>query len=267
MGLTNEQRFVAKRIHRVAKKRNRDRNPKNNVSRREVISALETGLVESNLRNLDYGDRDSVGWRQERGHYGPVSERRKLGKSINRFYDETNSERGNYRTAGQLAQAVQRSAHPGRYDARKGQAVDILKWLKGSSGTPAQGRARTKVTKTVTPGADTSEMIAQGKASYLANRHDPDALLNYARVRDEAKAIERENPRRVKVSRKVVAGGRERAPAKPGSGPRRRLRAARTANKGAKHVGGVGDARGLFLRWARPRTERRGRWRCGVGTT
>ena len=45
------------------------------AKRSELIAALMTSIVEAGGSNPAGGDRDSVGWRQERGHYGSVAER------------------------------------------------------------------------------------------------------------------------------------------------------------------------------------------------
>lgn len=102
------------------------------ASHKEKLAAIETALVESNARNLGYGDRDSEGWRQERtsiygtGPQGP----RNVRASARRFFEESISDTGGTRgagmSAGQLAQTIQASAHPERYDQRKAEAVAIL---------------------------------------------------------------------------------------------------------------------------------------------
>ncbi len=98
---------------------------------KQLLSAVETGLVESNLANLDYGDADSEGWRQERtslygtGPNGPTD----VAASAKRYFEETLSDTGgNLKglTAGNVAQAAQGSAYPERYDERKSEAKGLL---------------------------------------------------------------------------------------------------------------------------------------------
>lgn len=114
---------------------------KQGVSRQALKSAIETGLVESNLRNLGFGDADSLGWRQERtsiygaGRKGATNVR----ASARRYFKEAKAA-GTRSTAGELAQAVQSSAHPERYDQFRRPARKILKTytnkVRALGGTP-----------------------------------------------------------------------------------------------------------------------------------
>jgi hypothetical protein len=110
-GLCPQQLALAQRLVRVGRRRGE--------SGKEIVAALETGLVESGLRNLPGGDADSAG--VAAGAREPVPESAERRASINRFYDET-SRAGNGRgmTAGQLAAAVQRPREDlrGRYQER-----------------------------------------------------------------------------------------------------------------------------------------------------
>jgi hypothetical protein len=83
----------------------------------EILAAVETGLVEDRLhnRNTATAANPAVGWRQEEPSYGSVADRLNLSKSIPNFYNECKERRGRYKTSGELAQAVQRSAYPKRY--------------------------------------------------------------------------------------------------------------------------------------------------------
>jgi murein DD-endopeptidase MepM/ murein hydrolase activator NlpD len=110
------------------------------ASRRPIIrkALVEAGIVESGLHQLRGGDRDSTGILQQRPSmgWGPVGEsaatdaaqfvraaRRVLG--------------GGFRgSAGQLAQAVQRSGRPLEYDRRAGQAQALLRSVGGLGGAP-----------------------------------------------------------------------------------------------------------------------------------
>lgn len=96
----------------------------------DLLAGAETGLVESNLRNLGYGDADSQGWRQERtsiygtGPTGP----RNVRASADRFWEELASDAGTSTAAtpGLKAQAAQGSAYPERYDEQEGVARPIV---------------------------------------------------------------------------------------------------------------------------------------------
>lgn len=112
-------------------------------TRREVEALLEAMAVESNFRHVGYGDRDSLGVLQQRpsqgwGRYNPKDP----SEDIRQFLERSSAlERKGFKgTSGQLAQAVQRSAFPGRYDER---ADEIRKLLAAgpSSGPPAAGGA------------------------------------------------------------------------------------------------------------------------------
>ena len=93
----------------------------------QIVVALAVGLVESNLNNLSWGDGSSVGWRQEVArYYGSVENRMDVNASVNRFYSELLRTPRRNRTLGLWGQAVQRSAHPERYDQHIGEARRIL---------------------------------------------------------------------------------------------------------------------------------------------
>ena len=106
------------------------------VSDRGVTIALATAMVESWMRNLDWGDRDSRGLYQQRPStgWGSPAEVRDASRSIRAFYGGPSDPNGN-RTQGlldvdgwesmgfaQAAQAVQRSVFPDRYAAWEGAA-------------------------------------------------------------------------------------------------------------------------------------------------
>lgn len=136
MKLTAEQKRIAREIVRRGKRAG--------ASPMEVESAIETGLVESNLRNLPGGDADSQGWRQERKSLYPNP--RDVGASIDRYFRETKAAKakGKYKNSGELAAAVQRPAaqYRGRYEQRDADAGAILRALGGKlGGEPADRRA------------------------------------------------------------------------------------------------------------------------------
>ncbi len=179
MAYTREQKKVIRTVLSTGRKMG--------ATRKEMLAAAETGLVESSFRNLNYGDADSKGWRQERQMYykNPTN----VGASAKRYFTETRSERGNYQTPAQLAQAVQRSAFPGRYAERGQQANDILKAFNqgkfgggsGGTGKPSKknkGGSPATVTTTQTAGTDNSAMRASLKMQYLQSRGQPGSLLN-----------------------------------------------------------------------------------------
>lgn len=160
MKLAPDQQRVLNRILSIGRARG--------ASPMEIKAAVETGLVESNLRNLPGGDRDSQGWRQERAslYKDPTN----LDASINRFYDEVRANRGKYGRAGDLAAAVQRPAaqYRGRYQERSQQADA----LAGSDTRIDTGAPRSAQSDP----ADKGALLKQ----YLATRNQPGALLSLA---------------------------------------------------------------------------------------
>ncbi len=95
-----------------------------------LLSAYEAALVESTVRNLDYGDRDSLGVFQQRPSQGwgtpaqimdPVyASRMYISRAI--VADRQNPGL----SPGILAQTVQRSGFPYRYDQREGEAKVLV---------------------------------------------------------------------------------------------------------------------------------------------
>ena len=99
------------------------------ISEKGRIIAIATAMQESKLRNISYGDRDSVGLFQQRpsSGWGSPEQVRDPAYAIKAFFGGPQDPNGN-RTRGlldypgweqlsltQAAQAVQISAHPDRY--------------------------------------------------------------------------------------------------------------------------------------------------------
>jgi hypothetical protein len=130
LNLSSEQRQVVQTA--LGRARRRGASPR-------VTKALLLALgVESNYRDLPYGDRDSVGALQQRpsAGWGPASE--SLATDVDQFLDRAiPANRRAQGSAGQLAQAVQRSAFPDRYDARSSEAEAILRRFGGGGVAPS----------------------------------------------------------------------------------------------------------------------------------
>jgi hypothetical protein len=95
------------------------------ASYKVALALIEAGIVESGLRNLPYGDRDSLGFLQQRPSQGwahPMD----VSYAAYDFLRRAIGIQGRYGTAGALAQAVQRSAFPLRYDQQQARAMGIL---------------------------------------------------------------------------------------------------------------------------------------------
>lgn len=105
-------------------------------------AAFEAGIVESGLRNLNYGDRDSLGPFQQRPSQGWGTPAQILNPDYAAHQFVTRAIRehatGKYRTAGQLAQAVQRSAYPDRYQEHIGEAKRLARASRGKRGRVRQ---------------------------------------------------------------------------------------------------------------------------------
>jgi hypothetical protein len=161
--LSKEQRATIRRALRVAKARG--------ASPRVLKAMVETMAVESNYQHLDYGDRDSVGAFQQRPSQGWGSASDSLEKDTNDFLDRAIPANKRFRgSAGQLAQSVQRSAFPARYDERGGEASQILASYKGGgSKAPQRGSqpAQQQYTTQTTPGTDNSGLRRQLVGDFL----------------------------------------------------------------------------------------------------
>ena len=111
-----------------------------------AVIVIATGIVESGLRNLNHGDRDSVGWLQQRPSQGWVNAR-DVDMAADDFFTDMTRRVPAWRDmpAGVVAQAVQRSAHPTRYSTQVGRAASIVAALTGcrtaSPAAPAGGKA------------------------------------------------------------------------------------------------------------------------------
>ncbi|MEV4775166.1 LysM peptidoglycan-binding domain-containing protein [Microbacterium sp. LWH12-1.2] len=110
------------------------------ISDRGIATALATSMVESWMRNLDWGDRDSLGLFQQRPStgWGSAEQIRDADRSIRVFYGGPNDPNGSATRGlldisgweslgfGAAAQAVQISAFPDRYGQWEAQAYEWL---------------------------------------------------------------------------------------------------------------------------------------------
>lgn len=85
------------------------------ASPREMKALGEALWVESRARNLSYGDRDSKGPLQQRSSQGWMHPTN-VKLAVRDFLTRARANHGTKGSAGVLAQSVQRSAFPGRYD-------------------------------------------------------------------------------------------------------------------------------------------------------
>ena len=125
--LTNEQARNASII--VAESYNRG------LSEQAAVIALATAWQESGLRNLNYGDRDSLGLFQQRPSYdwGTKEQIMDPWYSSGRFYEELVKFDGWENTdVNDIAQKVQRSGHPEAYRKHETNARALAGAFRGS---------------------------------------------------------------------------------------------------------------------------------------
>lgn len=101
---------VTRKMYEVAWKRG--------VSPKVMLSLFEAGWVESWLNNLNCGDADSIGVFQMRPSmgWGTYDQLQDVTYQVNKWLDVAAPLEAKYSTSGQLAQGVERSAYPTRYD-------------------------------------------------------------------------------------------------------------------------------------------------------
>ena len=145
MALSSEQNRVLREALRTASRLG--------ASPRERKALVLAGLVESNLQHERYsrvgsGDRDSVGFLQQRPSQGWGAPGESVATDTRQFLEAAKRANKGRGSAGQLAQAVQRSAFPDRYDERSGQAEGLLRRAGGgvSRSSGGGGSAQPQVT-------------------------------------------------------------------------------------------------------------------------
>jgi hypothetical protein len=122
--LDAEQQGTVQLIIAIGKQRN--------LSGRAWQVAIQAGMTESGLRNLNHGDRDSLGIFQMRPSmgWGTVAEVTNPPYQVNKFYDVLLAVPGwDKRRPGEAAQAVERSAFPDRYHKWEPMAAKLVESL------------------------------------------------------------------------------------------------------------------------------------------
>lgn len=173
--------------------------------RRVQKSLYEAERVESSFRNLSYGDRDSQGVLQQRPStgWGPPGN---AAQDIRQYLAKAQAlvQRGFRGTAGQLAQAVQGSAFPGRYDQHASEAAALLGGAgAGGSALPPQagGTASAAVTG------------PQQRSAFARALADPRTLHDPLRLLTAIKAVR-------KAPAAAAPGGGKGAVTPSGGGPK-----------------------------------------------
>jgi hypothetical protein len=119
--LAPEQRGTASTIIAVGKQRN--------LAPRAWQVAIQAGMTESGLRNLDHGDRDSLGIFQMRPsmNWGTPAQLQDPNYQVNKFFDVLLTVPGwDQMRPGDAAQAVERSAFPDRYNKWEAIAASLV---------------------------------------------------------------------------------------------------------------------------------------------
>ncbi|HEX5954632.1 MAG TPA: pilus assembly protein TadG-related protein [Solirubrobacterales bacterium] len=96
------------------------------ASDKVLLAAYEAAIVESGVHSLPYGDLDSIGLFQQRDSWGTYAQRMDPVWASQQFISRAIRQNEPWMTAGQLAQDVQVSAFPERYDQRRGQALSLI---------------------------------------------------------------------------------------------------------------------------------------------
>ncbi|WP_328617276.1 C40 family peptidase [Amycolatopsis sp. NBC_00355] len=137
------------------------------LPRRAAVLAIATAMVESGLRNLDYGDRDSVGVFQQRPSQGWGTRAQILDPvyATGKFLDVLVALPGwDTMAPGRAEQAVQRSGFPDRYAPRESAAAAIVDrfWAGPDNPTPPSppgGGTEAVQAKTLCPDQGGSDVL------------------------------------------------------------------------------------------------------------
>ena len=105
------------------------------ASDKVMLAGFEAGWVESHMNNLPCGDQDSLGVFQQRPSqgWGTPEQIMDVTYAATQFFTQAIHNEPLYPdyTAGLLAQSVQRSCCPERYDESEGKALEMLAEVRG----------------------------------------------------------------------------------------------------------------------------------------
>ncbi|CAE7074590.1 unnamed protein product [Rhizoctonia solani] len=108
------------------------------VTAKVLLSTFETAWIESHVNNLPCGDQDSIGVFQQRPSqgWGSYDQIMNVDYSTGKYLDQAivNDRNNPGYTAGQLAQSVQRSEYPDRYDQAQSMAQQLINQAIASVG-------------------------------------------------------------------------------------------------------------------------------------
>ncbi len=103
------------------------------TSEKVLLAMFEAACVESGVRNLRYGDRDSMGVFQIRTSIWGWSTATNVSLSARWFLNRAIPRQWYYSTAGRLAQAVEVSSFPWRYEQTYSWASAWIRYVRGTS--------------------------------------------------------------------------------------------------------------------------------------
>lgn len=150
---------------------------------RAAAQGIATGIVESNLTNLDHGDRDSIGVFQQRPSqgWGTKDQIMDVSYSAGKFFD-TLVKVPNYTTAdfGLTCQAVQRSAFPDKYGQKQAAAEEMIAKMgtNTSNANAVTGVGQGSTIGTPSPGGATGRKMAA--EAYNLIKKNPPGHIRYS---------------------------------------------------------------------------------------
>lgn len=170
---------------------------------RAAVVMLAAGGVESRWQSLNYGDRDSIGWLQQRNAWGSRADRLDPAKAARMFlYGGAAGQEGlrdkawQQMSVGQAAQAVQVSAFPDRYAAYEKAARELIAAVGGfgpAAALPEDPEAPGYSAGGCVPLGESSEVdISEGKTATtpapggwdFPNQRSVDAAIGWMRAQD-----------------------------------------------------------------------------------
>lgn len=162
-GFTEGQISIAATAARVASERG--------LPRQALVDALAAGFVESGIANLDHGDRDSLGWLQQRAGWGSARQRRDPAYAVGKFYDALVAIPGWQRLGIDAVQKVQRSAYPSRYAAWQDEAEQLAEQVGGTAAVGGDSQQAAQASCSGTPNANVATWntyVGNGTADVIA---------------------------------------------------------------------------------------------------
>ena len=103
------------------------------ASQKVILAANEAAIVESGVHSLPYGDATSIGLFQQQDWWGTFAQRMDPYYASHEFLLRAIRQDRSWMSPGQLAQDVQRSAFPDRYDGVAMQAAGLLSKFCGGA--------------------------------------------------------------------------------------------------------------------------------------